>query len=111
MRPTTTLFIPTLNEEDAMRVILPQIDRSWVDQILVVDASTDGTAAYAREEEQDDEANRDALPKEAQHLFSSNPDRRNSITTRSFSAAPRTGRPKKMPFRQGDPDDLDAIDE
>ena len=50
MRPTTTLFIPTLNEEDAMRVILPQIDRSWVDQILVVDASTDGTAAYAREQ-------------------------------------------------------------
>ena len=41
---TTTLFIPTLNELDAMRVILPQIDRSWVDQILVVDGSTDGTA-------------------------------------------------------------------
>ncbi len=48
--PTTTLFIPTLNELDAMRVILPQIDRSWVDQILVVDGSTDGTADYAREQ-------------------------------------------------------------
>ena len=48
MKPTTTLFIPTLNEEEAMRVIMPQIDRSWVDQILVVDASTDGTADYAR---------------------------------------------------------------
>ena len=47
---TTTLFIPTLNELDAMRVILPQIDRSWVDQILVVDGSTDGTADYAREQ-------------------------------------------------------------
>lgn len=47
---TTTLFIPTLNELDAMRVILPQIDRSWVDQILVVDASTDGTADYARDQ-------------------------------------------------------------
>jgi glycosyltransferase involved in cell wall biosynthesis len=50
MPPTVTLFIPTLNEEEAMRLILPQIDRSWVDQILVVDASTDGTAAYAREQ-------------------------------------------------------------
>lgn len=48
--PTTTLFIPTLNELDAMRVIMPQIDRSWVDQILVVDGSTDGTADYAREQ-------------------------------------------------------------
>jgi glycosyltransferase involved in cell wall biosynthesis len=44
----TTLFIPTRNEIDAMRVIMPQIDRSWVDQILVVDDSTDGTADYAR---------------------------------------------------------------
>lgn len=50
MKPTTTLFIPTLNEIDAMRVILPQIDRSWVDQVLVVDGSTDGTAEYAREQ-------------------------------------------------------------
>jgi len=47
---TTTLFIPTLNELEAMRVVLPQIDRSWVDQILVVDGSTDGTADYAREQ-------------------------------------------------------------
>lgn len=45
---TTTLFIPTLNELESMEVILPQIDRSWVDQILVVDGSTDGTADYAR---------------------------------------------------------------
>ena len=47
---TTTLFIPTLNEIEAMRVILPQINREWVDQILVVDLSTDGTADYAREQ-------------------------------------------------------------
>lgn len=47
---TTTLFIPTLNELEAMRVVLPQIERSWVDQILVVDGSTDGTADYAREQ-------------------------------------------------------------
>lgn len=41
----------------------------------------------------------------------SNPDRQNPISMRSFSPPPRTGRPNKMPFRQGDPDDLDAIDE
>lgn len=50
------------------------------------------------------------LPKEAEPLFTANPDRRNSITTRSFSA-PRSGRPAKMTFRQGDPDDLDGVDE
>lgn len=44
---SVTLFIPTLNEREAMREIMPQIDRSWVDQILVVDGSTDGTAEYA----------------------------------------------------------------
>ena len=33
-----------------MRVVLPRIDRSWIDQILVVDASTDGTAEFAREQ-------------------------------------------------------------
>ncbi len=44
----TTLFIPTRNEIEAMQVIMPQIDRSWVDQILVADYSTDGTADYAR---------------------------------------------------------------
>jgi glycosyltransferase involved in cell wall biosynthesis len=47
-KPTTvTLFIPTKNEIEAMRVIMPQIDRAWVDQIVVVDDSTDGTAEYA----------------------------------------------------------------
>jgi len=45
-----TLFVPTLNEIDGMRVILPQIKKEWCHQILIVDAhSTDGTAAYARE--------------------------------------------------------------
>ncbi len=44
---SVTLFIPTKNEAEAMRVIMPQIDRSWVDQIVVVDDSTDGTAEYA----------------------------------------------------------------
>ncbi len=46
----TTLLIPTLNEIDGMRAIMPQIQRDWVDQILIVDGgSTDGTVEYARE--------------------------------------------------------------
>lgn len=47
---TTTLFIPTLNEYEAMRQIMPRVRREWVDQILVVDRSTDGTAEYARQQ-------------------------------------------------------------
>lgn len=46
----TTLIVMTLNEVDGMKVIMPQIDRSWCDQILVVDGqSTDGTIEWARE--------------------------------------------------------------
>lgn len=45
-----TLLIPTLNEIDGMRVIMPRIDRSWVSQIIIADGgSTDGTVEYARE--------------------------------------------------------------
>lgn len=45
-----TLLIPTLNEEEGMRIIMPQIDRSWVDQILITDGnSTDGTIEYCKE--------------------------------------------------------------
>ncbi|MGD9560043.1 MAG: hypothetical protein AB7V55_05495 [Oscillospiraceae bacterium] len=33
------------------------------------------------------------------------------VTLRSFSGVERNGRPPKMTFRQGDPDDLDAIDD
>lgn len=45
-----TLVIPTLNEIDGMKAIMPLIKREWVDQILVVDGnSTDGTAEWARE--------------------------------------------------------------
>lgn len=47
---TTTLLIPTLNEIEGMRVIMPQVDESWIDQILILDGqSTDGTVEYARE--------------------------------------------------------------
>jgi glycosyltransferase involved in cell wall biosynthesis len=45
-----TLLIPTLNEIDGMRQIMPLIKREWVDQVLVVDGgSTDGTIEYVKE--------------------------------------------------------------
>ncbi len=45
-----TLLIPTLNEAQGMRVIMPKVKKEWVDQILVVDGnSKDGTADIARE--------------------------------------------------------------
>jgi glycosyltransferase involved in cell wall biosynthesis len=44
-----TLLIPTLNEIDGMKAIMPQIERHWVDQILILDGgSSDGTAEWAR---------------------------------------------------------------
>lgn len=47
---TTTLIIPTYNEIDGVKAIMPQIDRSWCDEILVVDGgSTDGTVEWLRE--------------------------------------------------------------
>jgi len=46
----TTLLALTLNEIDGVRAIMPQIDRAWVDQIIIVDGgSTDGTIEWARE--------------------------------------------------------------
>ena len=45
----TTLLVPTLNEIQGMKAIMPQIKREWVSQILVVDGgSTDGTVDWAR---------------------------------------------------------------
>ena len=38
-------------------------------------------------------------------------ERQPPVTLRSFGTPARDGRPAKMTFRQGDPDDLDAIDE
>jgi len=48
---TTTLLIPTLNEIDGMKEIMPKVKKEWCDQILIIDGqSTDGTAEYAREQ-------------------------------------------------------------
>ncbi len=45
-----TLLAPTLNEIEAVRVILPKIKKEWVDEILIIDGgSTDGTIEYCRE--------------------------------------------------------------
>lgn len=46
----TTLLALTLNEIDGIKHILPKIDPSWVDEIIVVDGgSTDGTIEWARD--------------------------------------------------------------
>jgi len=46
-----TLFVPTLNEIEGMKQIMPRIKKEWVDQVLIVDGnSKDGTAEYAREQ-------------------------------------------------------------
>lgn len=44
-----TLFVPTLNEEDGMRIVMPKIKKEWCDQILIVDGqSTDRTVEEAQ---------------------------------------------------------------
>jgi glycosyltransferase involved in cell wall biosynthesis len=46
-----TLIIPTLNEIDGVREIMPKIRAEWYDQLIIVDGnSTDGTIEYLREE-------------------------------------------------------------
>lgn len=45
-----TLLIPTLNEIDGMRKIMPRVKREWVDQIIIIDGgSTDGTIEFAKQ--------------------------------------------------------------
>jgi glycosyltransferase involved in cell wall biosynthesis len=46
----TTLLIPTLNEIEGLKKIMPGIKKEWVDQILFVDGgSTDGTIEYVKQ--------------------------------------------------------------
>jgi len=43
----TTLLVPTLNEIESVKIIMPRINKGWIDQILVVDGgSSDGTFEY-----------------------------------------------------------------
>ena len=45
-----TLIVMTLNEIDGMKMIMPRIQKGWVDQILVIDGgSTDGTVEWSEE--------------------------------------------------------------
>lgn len=49
-KSTVTLLVPTINEIEGMRKIMPSIKKEWVDQVIVVDGgSTDGTVEYAQE--------------------------------------------------------------
>lgn len=42
-----TLFIPTYNEIQGVKVIMPRIKKEWVDEILIIDGnSTDGTKEW-----------------------------------------------------------------
>jgi len=44
-----TLLVMTLNEIEGISTVMPLIDRSWVDQIVIVDGgSTDGTVEWAK---------------------------------------------------------------
>ena len=46
-----TLFVPTLNEAEGMKAIMPKINKDWFCQILIVDGkSTDDTVKYACEQ-------------------------------------------------------------
>jgi glycosyltransferase involved in cell wall biosynthesis len=46
-----TLCVLTLNEIDSSKIIMPQVDRSLFDQILIIDGgSTDGTIEWCKEQ-------------------------------------------------------------
>lgn len=44
-----TILVPTLNEIDGMKEVMPKIKKEWYHQLLIVDGqSTDGTIEYAK---------------------------------------------------------------
>jgi glycosyltransferase involved in cell wall biosynthesis len=46
-----TLVVPTLNEINGLKTIMPQIKREWVDQIIILDGkSTDGSLEYCKQQ-------------------------------------------------------------
>lgn len=46
-----TLIIPTLNEIDGMKAIMPKIRKEWYDQLIILDGgSKDGTIEYAKKQ-------------------------------------------------------------
>jgi len=45
-----TILIPSYNEIEGMKAIMPRIKKEWYDQLIIIDAgSTDGTQEYAKE--------------------------------------------------------------
>ncbi|HWP45267.1 MAG TPA: glycosyltransferase family 2 protein [Blastocatellia bacterium] len=47
---SVSLIAPTLNEIEAVKVVIPQINRDWIDEIIIVDGgSTDGTVDFCRQ--------------------------------------------------------------
>ena len=46
-----TLIVPTLNEIDGMKIIMPRVKKEWYDQIIIMDGgSTDCTIEYSRKQ-------------------------------------------------------------
>ena len=48
-RPTVSVVIPTLNEEENLQFVLPHLPLDWIDEVILVDGlSTDGTVEVAK---------------------------------------------------------------